>query len=144
MVGTTLRLPLFGLAADARRARVGRGRVGVAGGRGLMTALILLAFVIGAIFGPSAHQWFDGDSRPASVQALDVLDRLDGPEAPSAPTKGKFAGLCAGHCASHAVGLPAPLALVVAPFVLRTDWHVADDQWAQASGPARLERPPRV
>jgi hypothetical protein len=141
MVGTALRLPLLGLAADVRRARAGAG---VSDGRGLLTALILLAFVMGAIFGPTAHAWFDGDANPASVQMLDAPDRADTPDAPGAPGKAKIAGLCAGHCASHAVSLPAPLAVIATPFVLKTDWHVADDQWSQASGPARLERPPRV
>ncbi len=160
MIGTAIRKS-FGLIARAARSRVGGGRASArpirvrhlpaARGPGLLrtaprglTAFFLVAFVLGSVVcGPAAHRWLDADAdQPVSAQAMsEVAKSTTGHET---PIKGALGGLCTGHCTSHSIALPAVFIASATPLLKQSAWPVANDQWAQASAPARLERPPRA
>lgn len=160
MIGTAIRKS-FGLIARAARSRVTRGGVASRGtsvhhlpaarGPGLLraaprglTAFLLVAFVLGSLVcSPAAHHWLDADAdQPVTAQAMSNVAKS--PAGHETPIKGALGGLCTGHCASHSIALPAVFIASATPFLKQTVWRVANDQWAQASAPARLERPPRV
>jgi hypothetical protein len=160
MLGTAIRKS-FGLIARAARSRVRGGRAASrpiwvhrlpaarrpgllrAAPRGL-TAFFLVAFVLGSVIcSPTAHRWLDGDAgQPVSAQAMsEVAKSAAGHET---PIKGALGGLCTGHCTSHSIALPAVFIASATPLLKQAAWPMANDQGAQASAPARLERPPRV
>lgn len=160
MIGTAIRKS-FGLIARAARSCVRGDRAALrpiwvrhlpvargprllrAAPRGL-TAFFLVAFVLGSVIcSPAAHHWLDADAeQPVSAQAISqVAKSAPGHEA---PLKGGLGSLCTGHCASHSIALPAVFVASATPFLKQAVWHLGNDQWAQASAPARLERPPRV
>jgi hypothetical protein len=158
MIETAIRKS-FGMPARAARSRVRSGFIAVrsrrvarparfAGSvllfdvRRALTAFLLVAFVLGsAVCSPAAHHWLDAD-QPDSAQPMSENAKSSGGD--EAPAKGNLAGLCTGHCTSHSVALPAVFIATAVPFLRQAAWRVANDQWAQASAPARLERPPRV
>lgn len=160
MIGTAIRKS-FGLIARAARSRVGGGRAAsrpiwvrhlpTARGPGLLrtaprglTVFFLAAFVLGSVVcSPAAHRWLDADTdQPVSAQAMsEVAKSATGHETPA---KGALGSLCTGHCTSHSIALPVVFIASATPFLKQAGWPVANDQWAQASAPARLERPPRV
>jgi hypothetical protein len=108
--------------------------------RRLVTAVVLLAFVLGsAVCGPAAHQWLEGDS----VASAPTVEATKAPAKHTGPSKSAPA-TCTGHCASHTMSLPAQIVASDVPYIERTGWSVLNDQWSEASRPARLERPPRV
>lgn len=160
MIGTAIRKS-FGLIARAARSRVGGGRAAArpiwvhrlpasrgpgllrAAPRGL-TVFFLVAFVLGSVVcSQAAHRWLDADAdQPVSAQAMgEVAKSAAGHET---PIKSALGGLCTGHCTSHSIALPAVFIASATPVLKQAVWRVANDQWAQASAPARLERPPRV
>lgn len=160
MIGTAIRKP-FGLIARTPRLCGARGRVPSRGisaryqpavrGLGLvraasrgLTAILLVAFVLGSVIcSPPAHRWLDaGTEQPAAAQMLSA--NAAAAAGHEAPTKSKLVGFCTGHCLSHSIALPAVFIASATPFLQQASWHVTNDQWAQASAPARLERPPRV
>ncbi len=160
MIGTAIRKS-FGLFVRAARSRVGGGRAAsrlnsvrhqpAARGRGLLratprglTAFFLVAFVLGSVVcSPAAHRWLDADADQAvSTQASSAGAKSAGGH--ETPTKGSLGGLCTGHCMSHSIALPAVFIASATPLLKQALWRVVNDQWAQASAPARLERPPRV
>ncbi|MDP1909291.1 MAG: hypothetical protein Q8K85_13405 [Hyphomicrobium sp.] len=107
-----------------------------------MTAFLVFAVIFGSVIcGPAAHQLLEGDIA-VSVQSVGDVAEASGEQ--GAPAKGSVPGLCTGHCAAHALSLPALIAQSNVPFVNRAVWLVINDQWSHASSPARLERPPRV
>lgn len=157
MIGTAIRNQPFGMIACSGRSRVRSSSLSASAKsfgrraqlssfsydvRKVFTAFLVFAVIFGSVIcGPGAHQLLEGDIA-ASVQPVgDVAEASGGP---SQPAKGKAPGLCTGHCAAHALSLPALIAQSAVPFMSRAVWLVIDDQWSHASSPARLERPPRV
>lgn len=157
MDGTAIR-KTFGLIARAARSRVEGGRADArpirvrhlpaargpdklrTAPRGLI-AFFLAVFVLGSVVcSPAGHRFLDaGADQPVSAQSLsEVAKSTTGHET---PIKG---GLCTGHCTSHSIALPAVFIASATPLLKQAVWPVANDQWAQARAPARLERPPRV
>jgi hypothetical protein len=157
MIGTAIRNHPFGMIACAGRSRVRSGPLSASARssrrratqpslsfdvRKVLTAFLVFAVIFGSVIcGTAAHQSLEGDIA-ASVQS--VGDVADASDEPAGPAEGSVPGLCTGHCAAHAFGLPALMAQSAVPFVNRAVWLVVDDQWSHASRPARLERPPRV
>lgn len=156
MIGTAIRNQPFGMIACAGRSRVRSGSLSASATsfrrgakysfsldvRKVLTAFLVFAVIFGAVIcGPGAHQLIEGDIA-ASVQPVGGVAEASGE--PAQPAKGKAPGLCTGHCAAHALSLPALIAQPAVPFLNRAVWLVIDDQWSHASSPARLERPPRV
>ena len=155
MSGTAIRHRPFGLMVRTRRFGAGRDRVGARsaatrGGarpalvldvRAVLTALAVFALVFGAVVGPAAHQWLEGDVA-ASGKVLGKLANSSG--GPDVPLKDKVLGYCSGHCATHAYSLPALVADIAPASRFETRWAVANDAWAPFARAARLERPPRV
>jgi hypothetical protein len=161
MIGTAIRKS-FGLIVRAAGLRVAGGCVGArpvrvynlpaARGFGLrrsaaprgLTVFFLVAFVLGSVVcSPAAHRWLDADAdQPVSAQAMsEVAKSAAGHQTPA---KGAVGGLCTGHCTSHSIALPAVFIASATPLLKQAGWPVENDQWAQASAPARLERPPRI
>lgn len=160
MIGTAIR-KFFGLFVRAARSRVGGGRAAsrpiwshdlpAVRGRGLLraasrglTAFLLVAFVMGSVVcSPPAHRWLDAEmDQPATAQM--VSENAKSAAGHETPMKSKLVGFCTGHCLSHSIALPAVFVASATPFLKQASWHMTNDQWAQASAPARLERPPRV
>lgn len=158
MIGTAIRDRTSDLAAHASGLSRGRGRqrssaryrsisqgVHSSARRLLLTALLLLSFVVGTVVcGPAAHPSFDG-SPPQMAQAQNVQFAAATLAKHNIPAKGLAAGWCSGHCLSHSVSLPTPpVPMAAVSYVVRATWQINNDQWSEASSPARLERPPRV
>ncbi len=157
MIGTAIRNQPFGMIACAARSRVRSGPFSAPAKsfrrrakltslffdvRKALTAFLVFAVIFGSVIcGPAAHQLLEGD---IAVSVQSVGDVAEASGEPSAPAKGSVPGLCTGHCAAHALSLPALIAQSAVPFMNRAIWLVVDDQWSHASSPARLERPPRV
>jgi hypothetical protein len=157
MIGTAIRNQPFGKIACAGRSRVRSGSLSASAKsfgrraqlssfsfdvRKALTAFLVLAVIFGSfICGPGAHQLLEGDVA-ASVQSVGEVAEASGE--PAQPAKSKVPGLCTGHCAAHALSLPALIGQSAVPFLNRAVWLVVNDQWSHASGPTRLERPPRV
>lgn len=157
MIGTAIRNQPFGMIACAGRSRVRSGPLSASAKsfrrharlptlpfdvRKVLTAFLVFAVLFGSVIcGPGAHQLLEGDIA-ASVQPVGEVAETSGE--PAQPAKGKVPGLCTGHCAAHALSLPALISQSAVPFMNRAVWLVVDDQWSHASSPARLERPPRV
>lgn len=157
MIGTAIRNQPFGMIACAGRSRVWSGPLSASTKsfrrratqpilsldvRKVLAAFLVFAVIFGSVIcGPGAHQLLEGDIA-ASVQPVGDVAEASGQ--PTQPAKGKVPGLCTGHCAAHALSLPALLAQSAVPFMNRAIWLVVNDQWSHASSPARLERPPRV
>lgn len=107
-----------------------------------LAVLLVFALLLGsAVNCSAAERWLDGD---ALTSAQTVEKAAQAPSEQGSAAKGHPAGVCTGHCAAHAFGLPAQPFHTAAPTPRPADWRIAHDQWAQASRPARLERPPRV
>lgn len=148
MIGTAIRNQPFGMIARGRHFSLRRGALGartpsfLLDGRTLLSALLVFSLVLVSLAcGPAAHQQVER-APSASIQLLSESAKTAGEH--GAPGKRSVQGYCTGHCAAHAFALPAPFAQSVVPFARRAVWPVLDDQWRQASHPARVERPPRV
>lgn len=148
MIGTMIRNQPFGMIARAARSGVRTGLVPARGrsfrldGRRLLAALLIFAVLImSAAHAPGPQQWLEGDSA-ASVQSSSEISKA--PADDGAPAKPFMAGLCSGHCASHAIALPAAFTQSISVYVKRAVWRVADDQGSQSARASRLDRPPRV
>lgn len=121
-----------------------------AGWRVVMSCLMALTiFVSTLICATHACAAFDGDQAVAT-QTLDGKARAAiSDTAADKAAHGKIAGgyaSCTGHCAAHALSLPAPAPVAELAVFIPTaaTWRLLAAVEVAHGGPALLERPPRL
>lgn len=118
------------------------------GWRLVMSCLMALTIFVSAfICATDACAAFDGDQAVASQTAAGKTPSAVTDAAVEKAAHGKIAGgyaSCSGHCAAHALSLPAPVAELAVFIPTAAAWRLLPAVEVALGGPAQLERPPRL